>query len=335
MRLECRGSPYYQNTALYPVTDLLQRALRWQPDDTPHEKLRKLETLLSQYSLTLAEAAPLLASLVSLSLPDDRYPPLALTPQRQRQRTMETLLALLLAEAARQPVLFIVEDLHWIDPTTLEFLTLLIDQGPTVPILTVLTCRPEFQPPWGLRAHITPMALSRLSPLQIETMVARLTGEKALPAEMLQQLLVKTDGVPLFVEELTKTVLESGLLRAAPDRYELAGTLPSLAIPTSLHDALMARLDRLATAKSVAQLGATLGREFPYALLRAVAQLDETALQRALGQLVQAELLYQRGVPPQATYLFKHALIQDAAYQSLLKGTRQQYHQRVAQVLEV
>jgi predicted ATPase len=333
IRLECRGSPYYQNTALYPVTDLLQRALRWQPDDTPHEKLRKLETLLSQSSLALAEAVPLLASLVSLSLPDDRYPPLALTPQRQRQRTMETLLAILLAESARHPVLFIVEDLHWINPTTLEFLTLLIDQGPTVSILTVLTCRPEFQPPWGLRAHITPMVLPRLSSPHVETMVAQLTGEKALPPEMLQQLLVKTDGVPLFVAELTKTVLESGFLRAAPDRYELAGKLPPLATPTSLHDALMARLDRLSTVKGVAQLGATLGRQFSYTLLLAVSQLDETTLQRSLGQLVQAELLYQRGVPPQATYLFKHALIQDAAYQSLLKSTRQQYHQRTAQVL--
>lgn len=219
-------APYYQNTALYPVTDLFQRALRWQPDATPHEKLRKLETILSQYSLALAEAVPLLASLVSLSLSDDRYPPLTLTPQRQRQKTLEMLLAILLAEAARQPVLFIVEDLHWVDPSTLEFLTLLIDQGPTVPILTVLTCRPEFQPPWGLRAHITPMVLPRLSPPQVEAMVTRLTDEKALPPEMLQQLLAKTDGVPLFVEELTKTALESELLRTAPDRYELAGTPP-------------------------------------------------------------------------------------------------------------
>jgi class 3 adenylate cyclase/predicted ATPase len=331
--LECRTLPYYQNTALYPVIDLLQRALRWQPDDTPHEKLGKLETILSPYSLAMAEAVPLLAALLALPLPDDRYPPLTLTPQRQRQKTLETLLAMLLAEAARQPVLFIVEDLHWVDSTTLEFLTLLVDQGPTVPILTVLTCRPEFQPPWSLRAHITPLALPRLSPAHVETMVARLTDEMTLPPGMLQQLLVKTDGVPLFVEELTKTVRESGLLRAAQDRYELTGTLPPLAIPTSLHDALMARLDRLSTVKGVAQLGATLGRQFSYALLRAVSPLDESALQRALGQLVQAELLYQRGVPPQATYLFKHALIQDAAYQSLLKSTRQQYHQRVAQVL--
>ena len=333
-RLECRGSPYYQHTALYPVTELFQRLLRWQPEDTPIKKLDKLETTLSQYPLALAEVVPLLASLLALALPADRYPSLPLTPQRQRQKTLETLLAILHVEAARQPVLFIVEDLHWVDPTTLELLTLLIDQGPTVPILTVLTCRPEFHPPWGSRAHITPMSLPRLSPPEVQTMVARLTGEKPLPVELLQQLLANTDGVPLFIEELTKTVLESGLLRVAHDHYELTRPLPPLAIPSSLHDALMARLDRLAAVKSVAQLGATLGRQFPYALLRAVAPLDETVLQHALGQLVHAELLYQRGVPPQATYLFKHALIQDAAYQSLLKSTRQQLHRKVAWVLE-
>jgi predicted ATPase len=332
--LECRASPYYQHTALYPVTELFQRALRWQPAEAPHEKLRKLETTLSSYHLALAEAVPLVAALIALPLPDDRYPPLTLAPQRQRQKTLETLLAILLAEAALQPVLFIMEDLHWVDPTTLEWLTLLIDQGPTVPILTVLTWRPEFHPPWGVRAHITPMVLSRLSPPHVEAMVAQLTGAKALPPAMLQQLLVKTDGVPLFVEELTKTVLESGWLRAAPDRYELTGPLLPIAIPSSLHDTLMARLDRLSTVKSVAQLGATLGRQFPYGLLQAVSQLDETTLQQALGQLVHAELLYQQGIPPQATYLFKHALIQDAAYQSLLRSTRQSYHQHIAHVLE-
>ena len=331
-RLECRGSLYYQHTTLYPVTELFERALHWQPEDTPHKKLHKLETTLSNYRLVLADTVPLLAPLLALALPDDRYPPLPLTSQQQRQKTLETLLAMLLAEAARQPVLFMVEDLHWVDPTTLEWLTLLIDQGPTVPILTVLTCRPEFHPPWGERAHITPLTVPRLSPPEIQTMVTRLTGARALPAELLQQLLGKTDGIPLFVEELIKTVLESGLLRTTPDRYELAGPLQPLAIPNSLHDALMARLDRLAPVKSVAQLGATLGRQFPYTLLRAVAPLDETALQHALGQLVHAELLYQQGVLPQATYLFKHALIQDAAYHSLLRSTRQQHHQRIARV---
>ena len=275
-----------------------------------------------------------MAALLSLPLPADRYPPLTLTPQRQKQKTLEALLTWLLALTEQQPVLFVVEDLHWIDPSTLEFLTLLVDQGPTARLLTLLTCRPEFQPPWGLRTHLTPMALQRLPQPQVEAMIARVTGGKALPPAVLQQVVTKTDGVPLFVEELTKTVLESGLLRETEEHYELTGPLPPLAIPATLHDSLMARLDRLATVKAVAQLGAVLGRTFAYELLQAVTPLDEASLQQALARLVDAELLYQRGVPPQATYLFKHALIQEAAYQSLLKSTRQQFHQRIAQVLE-
>ena len=262
------------------------------------------------------------------------YPPLTLTPQRQKQKTLEALLTWLLALTEQQPVLFVVEDLHWIDPSTLEFLTLLVDQGPTARLLTLLTCRPEFQPPWGLRTHLTPMALQRLPQPQVEAMIARVTGGKALPPVVLQQVVTKTDGVPLFVEELTKTVLESDLVRETEEHYELTGPLPPLAIPATLHDSLMARLDRLATVKAVAQLGAVLGRTFAYELLQAVTPLDEASLQQALARLVDAELLYQRGIPPQATYLFKHALIQDAAYQSLLKSTRQQFHQRIAQVLE-
>ena len=256
-----------------------------------------------------------------------------MTPQRQRQKTLDALLAWLLAEATRQPVLLIVEDLHWIDPSTLEFLTLLIDQGPTARLLTLLTCRPEFRLPWGFRAHLTPLTLNRLPRPQVPQMIGRITGGKALPPEVVEQIVTKTDGVPLFVEELTKMVLESGLLREGEERYELTGPLPPLAIPATLHDSLMARLDRLATVKDVAQLGATIGRTFAYELLQAVSPLDEATLQHGLRQLVEAELVYQRGVPPQATYTFKHALIQDAAYQSLLRSTRQQYHQRLAQVL--
>ena len=200
--------------------------------------------------------------------------------------------------------------------------------------MTLLTCRPECQLPWGLRTHLTAIALQRLPQSQVEVLIARVTAGKALPPEVAAQIVAKTDSVPLFVEELTKTVLESGLLRETQDHYELTGPLPPLGIPATLHDSLMARLDRLATVKAVAQLGAILGRTFTYEVLQAVTPLDEVPLQQALAQLVEAELLYQRGVPPQATYLFKHALIQDAAYQSLLKSTRQQYHQRIAQVLE-
>jgi len=333
-RIEYHCSPSHQHSAFYPVIAHLERLLVVRQDDTPADQLRKLEEALRSSPLLLAEVVPLLAALLSIPLPEDRYPPLTLTPQRQKQKTMEALLTWLLALTEQQPVLFVVEDLHWIDPSTLEFLTLLVEQGPTARLLTLLTCRPEFQPPWGLRTHLTPMALQRLPQPQVEAMIARVTGGKTLPPVVLQQVVTKTDGVPLFVEELTKTVLESGLLRETQEHYELTGPLPSLAIPATLHDSLMARLDRLATVKAVAQLGAVLGRTFSYEVLQAVTPLDEMSLQQALALLVDAELLYQRGVPPQATYLFKHALIQEAAYQSLLKSTRQQLHQRIAQVLE-
>jgi predicted ATPase len=227
-----------------------------------------------------------------------------------------------------------MEDLHWVDPTTLEFLTLLVEQGPTARILALLTFRPDFSPPWAGRSHLTQVTLPRLPRRQATAMMDRVAHGKALPPEVVAQVVAKTDGVPLFVEELTKMVLESGLLREQEDRYELTGPLPPLAIPSTLHDSLMARLDRLATVKSLAQLGATLGREFSYALLRAVAPWEEGIVHQGLHQLVAAEFLYQRGVPPQATYTFKHALIQDVAYQSLLRSTRQQYHQRIAQALE-
>jgi class 3 adenylate cyclase/predicted ATPase len=331
-RLECRGSPYHQHSALYPVIDLLQQLLAFAREDTTDAKVRKLEAALSRYHIDLQDAVPLFASLLSMPLPD-HYSPLTVTPRRQRQKTLETLLAMVLELAAQQPVLFIVEDLHWIDPSTLEFLTLLVDQGPTARLFTLCTCRPEFRAPWGTRAHLTPVTLNRLPRHPVETLVVRVAGDKALPSAVVQQVVAKTDGVPLFVEELTKMVLESGLLREEDDRYELTGPLPPLAIPTTLHDSLMARLDRLAAVKEVAQLGATLGRTFSYELLRAVSPLDEVTLQQALSRLVETEMLYQQGVPPRTTYLFKHALIQDAAYQSLLKSTRQRYHQRIAQVL--
>ena len=334
LRIEYHCSPYHQHSAFYPVIAHLERVLAWRQDDTPTDRLRKLEDALRPYPLPLAAVVPLVAALLLLPLPAERYPPLTLPPQRQKQKTLEALLTWLLALTEQQPVLFVMEDLHWIDPSTLEFLTLLVEQGPTARLLTLLTCRPEFQVPWGLRTHLTPIALQRLPQPQVEAMIARLTGGKALPPAVLQQVVTKTDGVPLFVEELTKTVLESGLLRETEEHYALTGPLPSLAIPATLHDSLMARLDRLGTVKAVAQLGAVLGRTFAYEVLQAVTPLDEAPLQQALARLVDAELLYQRGAPPQATYLFKHALIQEAAYQSLLKSTRQQFHQRTAQVLE-
>ena len=332
-RLTLRCSPYHTNSAFYPVIEHLQRFLQWQRHETPAARLATLEEAIRPAGLPLVEVVPLLAALLSLPVPE-RYPPLTLSPQRQKQKTQETLVAWLLADAARQPVLAVWEDLHWADPSTLELLALLLDQVPTARLLLVLTCRPEFRPPWTPRSYVTPLTLTRLTRQQIEEMVLRLTGGKPVPAEVLAQIVAKTDGIPLFVEELLKTILEAGFMQENAGRYVLSGPLPPLAIPATLQDALMARLDRLAVVKDVAQLGAVLGREFSYELLRAVTPLDEATVQRALAQLVEAELLYQRGIPPQATYVFKHALIQDAAYQSLLKSTRQQFHQRIAQALE-
>jgi TOMM system kinase/cyclase fusion protein len=330
----CQCSPYYQNTALYPIIDLLERVvLHFDREESPQHRLSKLEGFLVQHGLPLAEAVPLFAALLSLPLTTD-YAPLNLPPAQQKQKTLQALLTILLRIAAQQPVLFVMEDLHWVDPTTLELLSLLVDQGPTARILVLLTFRPDFSPPWTGRAHLIQVTLPRLPRRQAIAMTDQVAHGKALPAEVVEQVVAKTDGVPLFVEELTKMVLESGLLQERADRYELTGPLPPLAIPATLHDSLMARLDRLATVKGLAQLGATLGREFSYELLQAVSPWDEETLRRGLQQLMEAEFLYQQGLPPQATYLFKHALIQDTAYQSLLRSTRQQYHQRIAQVLE-
>jgi class 3 adenylate cyclase/predicted ATPase len=361
-----RCSPYHTNSALYPVTEHLRRWLQFKRDATPEEKLCKMEEALARTGMQVPsssmgegkgggeagapvppiptfprqggreipqESVPLLAALLTVPLPEGRYPPLPLSPQQQRQRTLDALVTWLLAEAERQPVLAVWEDLHWADPSTLELLGLIIEQVPTARMLTVVTARPEFRPPWAPRSHLTQLTLGRLPRPQVETMVRQLTGGKPLPAEVLAQVIAKTDGVPLFVEELVKMLLESGLVREEADRYALTGLLPPLAIPATLQDSLMARLDRLATARAVAQLGAVLGREFSYELIRAVAPMDAATVQRGLVQLVDAELLYQRGRPPQAHYLFKHALIQEAAYQSLLKSTRQQAHQRTAQAL--
>jgi len=309
--------------------------LQFTREDAPGTKLTKLTQLLSQYRFPQAETLPLLAALFSLPHPDG-VPPLSFSLQKQKQLTLEALVAWLLEEAERAVVYCAWEDLHWADPSTLEILTLFLDQVPTSRMLTLLTFRPEFTPPWGNRSHFSQMTLSRLGRPHVEAMVEKVTRGKALPSEVLQQIVAKTDGVPLFVEELTKTVVESGLVREEDGRYVGAHDgvpIPPLAIPATLQDSLMARLDRLATVREIAQLGATLGREFSYDLLQAVSPLDEATLQHGLKQLVEAELVYQRGLLPQAQYIFKHALIQDTAYQSLLKSKRQHYHQQIAQVL--
>jgi TOMM system kinase/cyclase fusion protein len=330
--MEYRCSPYYQHSAFYPIVDFFERTLGFDRHERPAEKLIKLQAALAPLALPLDNTVLLLATLLSIPLSAiDTLPDL--TPQQQRQQMLTTILGIVLALADQQPVLMIVEDLHWVDPSTLELLDLLIDQAPTLRLFVVLTCRPTFRHSWGLRTHLTPLMLNRLARDQVAQMVARVAGGKRLPSAVVHHIVSQTDGVPLFIEEITKAILESGLLRETDGHYALTDPLSAVTIPTTLQDSLMARLDRLGTAKGIAQWGATLGRQFAYALLQAVSQREEVTLQRELGRLVEAELLYQRGVVPQATYLFKHVLIQEAAYQSLLRSTRQYYHQRAARVL--
>jgi predicted ATPase len=312
----------------------VQRVLQFQRDDTPAAKLDKLERTLRTYRLPLEEVVPLFAALLSVPLPEARYAALRLTSQQQKQQTYDALVAWMLEEAERQPLLVVWEDLHWADPSTLEFLSLLLEQSRTSAMLNLLTFRPEFVPSWPSRSHMTPLTLNRLERPQVEALITHLAGGKALPAEVVAYIVARTDGVPLFVEELTKMLLESDFLHQEAERYTLTSPLSAVTIPTTLQDSLMARLDRLPMIREVAQLGAVLGREFAYEMLRTLAGGEEALLQERLAQLVDTELLYQRGRPPRAKYIFKHALVQDAAYASLLKSTRQQYHKQVAQMLE-
>ena len=327
------GSAYHQNSAFHPVIAQVERAMRLSPEDSTEDKLDKIEAVLDGLGLPAAEMAPVFAAFLSLTA-ENRYPRPDMTPQQLKAQTLETLARVVEAMAARKPVLLLVEDAHWLDPSTRELLDLYIERLRAACVLVLVTFRPEFEPPWAGHAHVTMLALNRLSRKEDEAMVAEVTGGKALPADVLAEIVDKTDGVPLFVEELTKTVLESGLVEEKDGAYVLTGPLPPLAIPASLQDSLMARLDRLAAVKEVAQLAAALGRTFSHDLLRAVSPLDEPALESALAQLVDSQLVYRRGQAPHLSYEFKHALVQDTAYQSLLKSTRQQYHSRIARVVE-
>jgi class 3 adenylate cyclase/tetratricopeptide (TPR) repeat protein len=318
--IQCHTSPYRQNSALYPLIEMLEGVLDFGDEDTSEQKLERLERGLAHAALELATAVPLFASLLSLRL-SDRYAPLEIMPQLQRQRTFEMLLAWMLALAEKQPLVLLVEDLHWIDPSTLEWLGLVIGECPTANVLLLMTHRPNFEPPWAGREHLHAITLSRLNRRQSQELVAHSVAKAALPAELVDRIAARSDGVPLFVEELSKGIIETG-------------SAYSHDIPETLHDSLMGRLDRLGDAKQVAQLGAALGREFPYALLEAVAPLEEAALREGLGRLVEAELAYQRGVPPKSIYTFKHALVQDTAYQSLLRSQRKELHGRIADALE-
>lgn len=331
MLLDCRCSPYHQNSSLYPLIELLRRRLEIQREESKHEKFRKLEEMLQNYGMNRRETLALFTALLSLPLPED-YPALGWSPEREKQKTLSACRDLLLAVAQQRPVLVVMEDLHWADPSTLDFLCLILEACGNARLMLLITSRPGFRPCWNPE-HFKQINLNRLTPRQVETMITEITRGKALPLEVLTRVVSKTDGVPLFVEELTKMVLEAGFLTEGPHDYILSGRLPPLAIPTTLQDSLMARLDRLAAVKEVAQVAATLGREFSLELLRAVWPHDQTTLEKELHRLVEAELIYLRENSAPETYYFKHALIQEAAYESLLKSKRQQYHERIAQVM--
>jgi class 3 adenylate cyclase/predicted ATPase/ABC-type transport system involved in cytochrome c biogenesis ATPase subunit len=332
-RLRYQCSPYHANSALHPFIAQLERAAGFKADDTSEQRLDKLEAVLAMDASRVEAVAPLFAALLSLPL-GERYPPLALSPTQQRRRTLAALLDQFEGLARRQPILLLFEDAHWADATSLELLDLTVERMRQLPVLALFTFRPEFEPPWVGLPNVGTLMLGRLDRNDVESMVARVTGGRVLPAEVMKQIVAKTDGNPLFVEELTKAVLEAGILVEDAEGYRLDGPLPPLAIPETLQDSLMSRFDRRAPVREIAQIGAAIGREFSYSLVRVLVGRDESALKHALAQLEQAELVFRRGEPPEAVYSFKHALVRDAAYESLLKSRRHQLHGQIARALE-
>jgi class 3 adenylate cyclase len=319
VRLRYFCSPYHEDSALFPFVDQLSRAAGFTRDDPPAARWEKLEALLA-LAAPPDEDLALLADLLSLPASDHHSLP-NLSPQRKKEKTLEALVRQLEGLARRQLVLMVFEDAHWIDPTSRELLDLTVDRVRSLPVLLIMTFRPEFQPPWIGQPQVTMLALKRLDRHDRAALIEHIAGSMALPDEVIDQIADRSDGVPLFIEELTKSVLESGV--------------PAVGIPTTLHDSLMARLNRLSSLRRVAQIGAAIGREFPYALLRTVARIPEDELRSALGRLVASELVFQRGTAPDAVYRFKHALVQDAAHGSLLRNVRQQLHAQIAEALEV
>jgi class 3 adenylate cyclase/tetratricopeptide (TPR) repeat protein len=332
-RLRYQCSPYHANSALRPFIAQLERAAGFKADDTSEQRLDKLEAVLAMGASRIEGVAPLFAALLSIPF-GERYPPLALSPTQQRRRTLAALLDQFEGLARRRPILLSFEDANWADATSLELLDLTVERVRQLPVLALFTFRPEFEPPWVGLPNVGTLTLGRLDRNGVESMVARVTGGRVPPPEVMKQIVAKTDGNPLFVEELTKAVLETGILVEDGEGYRLEGPLPPLAIPETLQDSLMARLDRLAPVKEIGQIGAAIGREFSYSLLRVLVGRDETALKHGLAQLEQAGLAFRRGEPPDAIYSFKHALVRDAAYESMLKSRRQQLHGQIARALE-
>jgi class 3 adenylate cyclase/predicted ATPase len=330
-RLRYFCSPQHTDSALYPIISQMERGAGFAHDDAAKAKLDKLDVILAQ-SFTTSTDAALVAEM--LSLPNDgRYPILEMVPQQRRQKTLEALTAQLEVLSHQKPVLMIFEDAHWIDPTSLEALSRTVDRIRTLGVLLVVTFRSEFAPQWIGQPHVAAVTVNRLGYREIAAMIDRVTGNKSLPASIKRDIVERTDGIPLFIEEMTKAVLEAGG-EAAARRAAAAIPAPSVAIPASLHASLMARLDRLGPAKEVAQIGAIIGREFSHALLRAVVDKPDAELQSAVDRLVMAGLLFRQGMSPHSTYLFKHALVQDAAYSTLLREPRRALHARIAETLE-
>jgi class 3 adenylate cyclase/tetratricopeptide (TPR) repeat protein len=324
--LECRGSPYTQDSAFYPVLELHRQGLDFRPDDTTETTLDRIEAGLQAVDFDPAEMGPFVASLHGVPL-GERFTAPNLSPEELRKKTLGLLVEWLLRISQRQPLVLLLEDLHWMDPSTVELIGRVLEQVPASPVLLLATYRPDFEPPWGARSFVTPMLLSRFTRAQLGDLVRKAARGRDLPDAWIHEILRRSDGVPLFAEELTKAVLDT---HRDPPR---GSTAPELHIPDTLQDSLMARLDALGPVKELAQVGSVLGREFSYDLLHAVSPIKETELQTALLSAVREELFYQRGTPPEATYLFKHALIRDAAYQSMLRATRQRHHRRVAETM--
>jgi class 3 adenylate cyclase len=329
-RLRYFCSPQHTDSALYPIISQMERAAAFVHEDTSQAKQDKLDALLAQ-SLTTRQDAALLAEM--LSVPNDKRPPaLELTAQQRRQKTLEALTTQLEALSRSNPILMIFEDVHWVDPTSLEVLGRTVDRLSSLKVLLTVTCRPEFEPPWVGRPHVTALNLSRLGEREIAAIIDHVAGNNALSANVRRDIIERTDGIPLFVEEITKAVLEVASEQAAK-RTLASVPPPAVAVPATLHASLMARLDRLGPAKEVAQIGAAIGREFSHELIDAVARKPEADLEAALRQLIEAGLLFGQGVPPHITYLFKHALIRDAAYSTLLRTRRQELHRQIVSVL--
>jgi class 3 adenylate cyclase len=330
-RLRYFCSPQHTDSALYPIISQMERAARFAHDDTPQAKLDKLDAVLSQ-SFTPRQDAALIAELLSLSN-DGRHPTLELIPQQRREKTLEALNAQLKALSRTSPVLMIFEDVHWIDPTSLEVLGRAVDRAKTLGVTLIVTYRPEFEPPWIGLPYVTAVTVNRLGQREIAAMIDGVVGKKALSANIRHDIIERTDGIPLFVEEMTKAVVEVQSEEAA-ERAVSNVPPPAGAVPPTLHASLMARLDRLGPAKEVAQIGSAIGREFSHELINAIARRPGAELKAALDRLIEAGLLFSHGILPHRTYLFKHALVRDAAYSTLLRGRRQELHRQIVSALQ-